>query len=164
MNLSKKIHCIKDARQYARKRMPKILFDYVDGAAGSEIAKYHNTEQLDQIRLQPRVLVNVDQRSLKKNFLGRTWNLPFGIAPMGMCNLTCPGADLMLTRASRQYQIPMALSTMSSTPLETIAEQSQGHAWFQLYVGQSQQLAFDLVERAKNSGFETLILTVMFLR
>lgn len=160
MNVAKKIHCIEDARYYASRRMPKILFDYVDGAAGSEIAKQKNTEQLDQIRLQPRVLVNVDQRKLNKPFLGKTWGLPFGIAPMGMCNLACPDADLMLVRAARHYKIPMALSTMSSTRLEVIAEQSAGHAWFQLYVGQSQQLAFDLVERAKNSGFETLILTV----
>ena len=160
MNVSKKIHCIEDARYYASRRMPKILFDYVDGAAGSELAKQKNIEQLDRIRLQPRVLVNVDQRSLNKTFLGKTWSLPFGIAPMGMCNLSCPGADLMLARASRHYKIPLALSTMSSTRLEVIAEQSAGHAWFQLYVGQSQQMAFDLLERAKNSGFETLILTV----
>ena len=160
MNVSSKIHCIEDARYYARRRMPKILFDYVDGAAGSEIAKQKNTEQLDQLRLQPRVLVNVNQRKLKKTFLGESWNLPFGIAPMGMCNLTCPGADLMLARAARHYKIPMALSTMSSTSLEVIAEQSAGHAWFQLYVGQSQQMAFELVERAKSAGFKTLVLTV----
>ena len=132
----------------------------MDGAAGKEIANRLNVEQLDQIRLQSRVLINVDQRNLKKIFQGKTWGLPFGIAPMGMCNLTCPDADLHLARAAKHYDIPMALSTMSSTSLETIAENIGKHAWFQLYVGQSQQLAFELIERAKNVGYETLILTV----
>ena len=160
MNRSKHIHCIDDAREHAKRRMPKILFDYVDGAAGREIAKQKNSEHLDQMRLQPRVLVNVNRRNLMTPFLGKNWGLPFGIAPMGMCNLTCPDADMMLARASRHYTIPMALSTMSSTRIETIAQHSAEQTWFQLYVGQSEKMAFDLVDRAMNSGIETLILTV----
>jgi L-lactate dehydrogenase (cytochrome) len=140
--------------------MPRIMFDYVDGAAGDEIANRLNCEQLDRMRLLSRVFVNVDERKISKTLFGKMWGLPFGIAPMGMCNLTWPQADLMLARAAKRFDIPMTLSTMSSTSIEKIAEAAGNHAWFQLYVGQSEEAAFELVDRAHNCGYKTLILTV----
>jgi isopentenyl diphosphate isomerase/L-lactate dehydrogenase-like FMN-dependent dehydrogenase len=80
--------------------MPKIIFDFVDGAAGSEGGKQLNQTAIDNIRLQPRVLVNIDESELSKRILGYDMGLPFGIAPMGMCNLTWPNADLTLTIGS----------------------------------------------------------------
>ncbi len=160
LSRSKRIYCVEDARCYARNRMPKMLFDYVDGAAGTESANRLNCQRLADIRLQPRVLVNVDQRRLCKTFLGREWGLPFGVAPMGMCNLSCPGADLLLAKSAKSFNMPLALSTMSSTGLEEIAERTGEHGWFQLYVGQSNEAAMDLVERAGNARYGTLILTV----
>ncbi len=157
---TKQIFCVEDARQLARRRLPKIMFDYVDGAAGSETANHLNIERINQLRLQPRVLINVDQRRLNQSLLGTDWDLPFGIAPMGMCNLTCPGADLMLARAARRLNIPLALSTMSSTSIEGVAIEAGSHCWFQLYVGQSAEAALDLVNRAAAAEYQTLILTV----
>ena len=108
----------------------------------------------------PRVLVNVENRSYQKTLFGQTWNLPFGIAPMGMCDLTWPGADAMLSRAAKQYGIPLVLSTMASSSIETTAARAGEHAWFQLYVGQSEDVAFDLVDRAETVGYTNLMLTV----
>ena len=155
-----KIFSIDDARKLARRRMPRMMFDFVDGAAGAEQAKERNRAALDQIRLQPRVLVNVDQRNLKKNFLGKLWDLPFGIAPMGMCDLAWPGADKMLAAAAAQSNIPLCLSTMASSSIEDIHQWTGGNAWFQLYVGQSEELAMELVDRAEAAGYPALILTV----
>ncbi|MGB0388949.1 MAG: alpha-hydroxy acid oxidase [Ardenticatenaceae bacterium] len=158
--MAKKIFSVDDARLLARQRIPRLMFDFIDGAAGSERAKRLNREALDQIRLQPRVLVNVDKRSLKKSFLGRLWGLPFGIAPMGMCNLAWPGTDNMLAAAAVKYDIPLALSTMGSSTIEDIHRQAGQNAWFQLYVGQSEALAMELVSRAEAAGYPVLILTV----
>lgn len=158
--MRKKIFSLSDARRLARRRLPRIIFDYVDGSAGDEITNHLNVSQLDAIRMLPRILINVEKRNLQKSLFGRTWKLPFGIAPMGMCNLTWPDADAMLARAACEYDVPICLSTMASSDIETTRERAGANAWFQLYVGQSEEVGFDLVNRALECGYENLILTV----
>ena len=140
--------------------MPKIMFDYIDGAAGAEYTCEQNNAQLDKIRLLPRVLVNTENRNLGKTLFGRNWSQPFGIAPMGMCNLTWPGADKMLAAAAVKYNIPLGLSTMASSSIEDTFERAGTNAWFQLYVGQSEEVGFEMVDRATKAGYDTLMLTV----
>lgn len=158
--MSLPIYSVDDARRFARCRMPRIVFDYIDGAAGHETAAALNRQRLEEKRLQPRVLVNVDSRSLSKTLLGRTYALPFGIAPMGMCNLSWPGADLLLANAAVRHNLPLVLSTMSSTSLESVADVVGDNGWFQLYMGQSEEQAMALVDRAATAGYQTLVLTV----
>jgi len=158
--MSNKIFSVADARKFARRRLPRMIFDFIDGSAGEERACELNVEMIEALRMLPRVLVNVENRNHQKTLFGQTWNLPFGIAPMGMCDLTWPGADAMLARAARQYGIPLGLSTMSSSSIETTAERAGEHAWFQLYVGQSEEVAYHLIERAESVGYTNLILTV----
>ena len=158
--MPKKIFNLADARRHARRRMPRMTFDYIDGSAGDERACALNVERIEALRMLPRVLINVDSRSYRKSIFGQAWDLPFGIAPMGMCDLTWPGADAMLARAARQYGIPLVLSTMASSSIETTAERAGEHAWFQLYVGQSEEVAYTLVERAETVGYSNLVLTV----
>ncbi|MDH3450031.1 MAG: alpha-hydroxy-acid oxidizing protein [Gammaproteobacteria bacterium] len=158
--MPRKIFSLADARKFARRRMPRMTFDYIDGSAGDERACALNVEAIETLRMLPRVFVNVEHRSYKKNIFGRTWDLPFGIAPMGMCDLTWPGADAMLARAAREYGMPLVLSTMASSSIETTAERAGENAWFQLYVGQSEEVAYDLVERAEKAGYTNLVLTV----
>ena len=97
---SQKIFSIKDARELSRKRLPKLVFDFIDGASGDEKLAEINSKALDQIRLEPKVLRNVEKRSLKKKVLGYEFDFPFGFAPMGMTNLSWPGADSMLAAES----------------------------------------------------------------
>jgi len=158
--MNKKLFSIADARSAAKWRMPKMIFDYIDGAAGGEISCEQNSAMLDRMRLLPRVLVNVEGRRLDKSLFGREWGLPFGIAPMGMCNLTWPGADKMLAAAAVKYRMPVCLSTMASSSIESMRQQAGENAWFQLYVGQSEEIGFDMVQRAEAAGYDTLILTV----
>jgi (S)-mandelate dehydrogenase len=158
--MSNKIFSVSDARKFARRRLPRIIFDFIDGSAGEERACELNVEMIEALRMLPRILVNVDNRNHQKALFGQTWNLPFGIAPMGMCNLTWPDADAMLARAATQYGIPLVLSTMASSSIEATAERAGENAWFQLYVGDSEEVAYHLIERAETMGYTNLILTV----
>lgn len=136
-----------------------MVFDYIDGSAGRETGAVRNREAFDAITLRPRVLKDVSQRSLASEVFGTPTERPFGIAPMGMCNLSRPGADLMLARLAAQYRVPHGVSTVASTPLEQIIEAAEGHAWFQLYFSGDGVDSFKLVERAKAAGYKTLVLT-----
>lgn len=97
---SRRIFTTGDARKLARRRLPRLVFDFIDGAAGREVAVVKNASKINAVELQPRVLENVSERHLNASFLGLDYGLPFGIAPMGMCNLIWPGADRMLARAA----------------------------------------------------------------
>ena len=156
---SQKIFSIKDARELSRKRLPKLVFDFIDGASGDEKLAEINSIALDQIRLEPKVLRNVEKRSLKKKVLGYEFNFPFGFAPMGMTNLSWPGADSMLAAESARNNIPTCVSMASTTTLEKMYELSEGHSWMQLYIFQDENFVMELLERAKNTGYEVAILT-----
>ena len=157
---SQKIFSIKDARELSRKRLPKLVFDFIDGASGDEKLAEINSRALDQIRLEPKVLRNVEKRSLKKQVLGYEFNFPFGFAPMGMTNLSWPGADSMLAAESARNNIPTCVSMASTTTLEKMYELSEGHSWMQLYIFQDENFVMELLDRAKNTGYEVAILTV----
>ncbi len=136
-----------------------MVLDALDGAAGDETASRRNLTAFKEVCLQGRVLVNVEERSLKTQLFNKEWQMPFGVAPMGMCNLFWPGADEVLARASKHHGFPLGVSTISSTSLEDMLEQSDGNAWFQLYAGESDELTQGLVSRAAAAGYDTLILT-----
>ena len=154
------IHSAEDARRLARRRLPWMVFDYIDGAAGTETGALRNRQALDAMTLRPRILRDVSDRSLATTLFGASTQRPFGIAPMGMCNLAAPGADLMLARLAARYEIPHGVSTVASTPLEAIIETAQGHAWFQIYFSGDGAGTFKLIERARVAGYQTLVLTV----
>ncbi|WP_371732517.1 alpha-hydroxy acid oxidase [Ruegeria sp. HKCCD9179] len=157
---SGQIHSSADARRIARRRLPWMVFDYMDGNAGEEHGAELNRRALQDIRLRTRVLVDVSDRSLDLPVFDHAAARPFGISPMGMCNLAAPGADLMLARLAADYKIPHGVSTVASTPLEKIIEVAEGHAWFQLYFSGDGSSAMNLVERAKTAGYRTLVLTL----
>ncbi|KPA23357.1 (S)-mandelate dehydrogenase [Shimia sp. SK013] len=154
------IHSAEDARRLAKRRLPWMVFDYIDGAAGNEMGALRNRRALDKITLRPRILKDVSARSLQVNLFDAPADRPFGIAPMGMCNLAAPGADLMLARLAARYRVPHGVSTVASTSMETLLEVAEGHAWFQLYFSGDGAGTFKLVERAIAAGYKTLVLTV----
>lgn len=160
MVAAEKIHSTEDARRLARRRLPWMVFDYIDGAAGTEQGALRNRDALDAQTLRPRILRDVSERSLTTTLFGASTKRPFGIAPMGMCNLAAPGADLMLARLAARDQVPLGVSTVASTPMEQLFEAAEGNAWFQLYFSGDGTGSFKLVDRAKAAGFETLVLTV----
>ena len=158
--MSARFHCLEDFRTAARCRLPRLMFDFIDGAAGSEFAAQSNIDVMNRLRLLPRVLVNVVERSLKTDFLGQEWRLPFGIAPMGMCDLAWAGTDRALAKAAVQHEIPLCLSIAASSSIETTQQRAGKNSWFQLYVGVSLENAWEQVQRAQDAGYKILILTV----
>jgi L-lactate dehydrogenase (cytochrome) len=154
------IHSYAEARALARRRLPWMVFDYIDGAAGEGQGEALNLAALRDMRLQPRVLVDVSDRDLSVPVFDHKSKIPFGISPMGMCNLSAPGADLMLARLAARHQIPVGVSTVASTSLETMIETAEGQAWFQLYFSGDGSGMTRLVDRAKTAGYRTLVLTL----
>lgn len=137
-----------------------MVFDYIDGAAGTETGAARNRAAFDAIEFRPRILRDVSERSLDVPLFNKTAKAPFGISPMGMCNLSGPGADFMLARLAAREHVPLGVSTVASTAMEPLIETAEGNAWFQLYFSGDGAGTFKLVERAKAAGYDTIILTV----
>jgi L-lactate dehydrogenase (cytochrome) len=157
---SRSLPSTRDARALAAQRLPRLIYDFIDGGAGDELGLASNLSDLQRVRLQPRSLAEVNSISLKTSLLGRDWDVPFGIAPMGMCDLAWPGTDHSLAALSQRHNLPLGVSTASSTSLEELLRLTGGRAWFQLYVTGSTQDALALSRRAATAGYDTLILTV----
>ena len=149
-----------DFRRAARRRIPRVAFDYLDGGSSTEIALRESVAALDRLRFLPRALVNVDRIDISRTLFGRRYAVPFGIAPIGLAGLICPGADRMLCDAAIAADMPYVLSTAATTAIETAAAASKGHAWFQLYVARDEAVADDLIDRADALGVEVLFVTV----
>ncbi|MFT0893061.1 alpha-hydroxy-acid oxidizing protein [Pseudochelatococcus sp. G4_1912] len=154
-----KAHTIGDLRNLAKRRIPRVIFDFLDGGAGNEYGLRHNTEALDKVRLRPRALVNTEEISLETDFLGKRWQAPFGIAPIGLTNLIWPGGDEIVAITAAENGIPYTLSTAGTTSIERIGAVAPG-SWFQLYVAKSEEIVDDLVRRADVAGFDALVVTV----
>lgn len=154
------IHTHNEARRLAQNRLPSLVFDYIDGAAGQEMACALNACDLAQIKLTPRVLTDVHPAGGVIPFLGQDYLVPFGIAPMGMCNLARPDADTVLAALAAEMKMPLGVSTAASTSLEKMFRASEGQAWFQLYVSGSPDQGLALAQRAAQAGYQTLVLTV----
>ena len=157
---STKIHTIDDAIRLSKKRLPKLVFDFIDGASGDDKLAEINSTALDQIRLEPKVFRNVENRNLSKKIFDFHFDYPFGFAPMGMTNLSWPDADKMIAKESAYNNIPTCVSMASSTTLEDMFTFSEGHSWMQIYIFQSEEFIMELLKRAESIGYKVLILTV----
>ena len=157
---SNKIHTIDDAIRLSKKRLPKLVFDFIDGASGDDKLAEINSTALDQIRLEPKVFRNVENRNLSKKIFDFHFDYPFGFAPMGMTNLSWPEADKMIAKESAYNNIPTCVSMASSTTLEDMFTFSEGHSWMQIYIFQSEEFIMELLKRAESIGYKVLILTV----
>ena len=158
--LGKQLFSVAEARQVAKRRLPRMMFDFIDGASGDESLRDLNSAMIDNIRLMPRVLIDISERAMSTSILGQETGLPFGIAPMGMCELSWPGADFSLAHGAAKRRIPLCVSTASSMALEQVIELAEGHAWFQLYADQSNGFVDELIDRAIAADYKVLILTV----
>ena len=157
---STKIHTIDDAIRLSKKRLPKLVFDFIDGASGDDKLAEINSTALDQIRLEPKVFRNIENRNLSKKIFDFHFDYPFGFAPMGMTNLSWPEADKMIAKESAYNNIPTCVSMASSTTLEDMFTFSEGHSWMQIYIFQSEEFIMELLKRAESIGYKVLILTV----
>lgn len=144
----------------ARKRLPRAIFDFIEGGAGSEIAVARNRSRFEQIALMPQSLRDCAAASAEVTIFGRRYAAPFGVAPMGFADLVRPGTDRALARAAQAQNIPYVLSTAATTSIETIRGIAQDNLWFQLYPGADEAIAAGLIERALKAGVTTLVVTI----
>lgn len=152
---------IADLRAAAKRRLPKALFEYVDRGAEDEVALGANRSALDTLKIRPRVLRGVASRSTGCTLFGRPMKLPVAVAPTAVAGMLWHDGDVLSARAAVAEGIPYTLSTFSVTALEKVAQGApDGRLWFQLYVLNDRDHMRSLVVRAKDAGYEALIVTV----
>ena len=151
---------IEDLRQAARKRIPKFAFEYLDSATGRELGLKTNRDALDAIGFMPSVLCGRTKAELQTKLLGQTFDLPFGIAPIGMAGMMWAGAERMLAQAAVAHNIPFSLSSVAVASPEDVAPHIGNNGWFQHYPVKSAELRRQMLPRIKAAGFHTLIITV----
>lgn len=151
---------IEDLRLAARKRIPKFAFEYLDSATGRELGLKVNRDALDAIGFMPSVLCGRTKADLQTELMGQTFDLPFGIAPVGMSGLMWAGAERMLAQAAVAHNIPFSLSSVAVASPEDVAPHIGKNGWFQHYPVKSADLRRKMLPRIKAAGFHTLIITV----
>lgn len=151
---------IEDLRKTARRRIPKFAFEYLDSATGRELGLKINRDALDRIGFMPRVLCGRTTADLKRTLMGKSYDLPFGISPVGMSGLLWAGAERMLAKAAVTSNIPYCLSSVAVASPEDVAPHMGENGWFQHYPVNSGELRRSMLERVKAAGFHTLIFTV----
>jgi isopentenyl diphosphate isomerase/L-lactate dehydrogenase-like FMN-dependent dehydrogenase len=157
---TRKYLTVDDLRARAKKRSPKIAFDYLDGGAGTESNIHRNRFGFEKITLSPEYLRDVTERSQKVTLFKHNYDAPIGISPVGLANLIWPKADTILAKMAKKRNIPYLLSAVGTTSIEEIAKIAPEQAWFQLYVPGQDHICFDLIRRAKEAGIKVLVLTV----
>jgi L-lactate dehydrogenase (cytochrome) len=159
---------VADLRRAAKRRIPRPVFDYVDGAADEEIAVAANTAAFRSWRFLPRVLAGVASADTSAPVLGVPLPVPFLLGPAGYTRMLHPDGEIGVARSALRHGLPYTLSTMASTGIEELrsgvadacSAGAGGDLWFQLYLTKNRVRAFDLVSRAADSGYSTLVVTV----
>lgn len=150
---------INDYRQLAEKRLPRQLFDYIDGGAYQEITLQENTNAFNKIYLKQRILHNVSHVDTRCTLFGQPLSMPVILAPIGLAGCYAKRGEVQALNAATQQAIPFCLSTVGICSIEELA-QTQQNFWFQLYVIKDRSYAIKLLNRAKQAGCTTLVLTV----
>jgi L-lactate dehydrogenase (cytochrome) len=152
---------IADLRAIARRRTPRAVFDYADGAADSELSLSRARAAFARVEFQPTVLKDVSTVDTSREILGARATLPFAFAPTGFTRMMNTEGERAVAGVAQQTGIPFTLSTMGTTTIEDVAQAAPGaRKWFQLYLWRDRAPAKDLVQRAAAAGYDTLMLTV----
>jgi (S)-mandelate dehydrogenase len=150
---------IEDLRRIARRRLPRSGCEYLEGGAEDELSLKRNRDVFERIAWVPRTLVGVAMPDLAVPLFGKRANMPVAIAPTGFNGLLWPQGDVALARAAATSGIPFTLSTMANSSIETLARDAPGENWFQLYPLKDPRSLDRLVDRARDAGCGTLVVT-----
>ncbi len=149
-----------DYRKIAEKRLPRFLFDYLDGGAYQELTLRDNIRDFEQLQLRQRVMVDVSNIDTSVSLFGETYGMPLGLAPVGLGGMMARRAELQAKRAADAINIPFCLSTVGICSLEEVATVSNRPFWFQLYMLKDREVVKEILQRAKNVSVKTLVFTV----
>ncbi|PMU11349.1 MULTISPECIES: FMN-dependent L-lactate dehydrogenase LldD [unclassified Pseudomonas] len=149
-----------DYREAARRKLPRFLFDYIDGGAYAEHTLRANSADLTGISLRQRILKNVETLSLETTLFDQPLSMPIILAPVGLTGMFARRGEVQAVKAAENKGIPLCLSTVSVCSIEEVSAQSQQPIWFQLYVLKDRGFMKNALERAKAAGVKNLVFTV----
>ncbi|MDR9754282.1 alpha-hydroxy acid oxidase [Pseudomonas sp. SZMC_28357] len=153
--------CIEDLRRLARKRVPRMFYDYVDGGSWTESTYRANEADFQQLHFRQRVACDISQRSTATTMVGQAVSMPVAIAPTGLTGMQHADGEILAARAAKNAGIPFTLSTMSVCSIEAVAQATQRHPfWFQLYVTRDRSFVERLIERARDANCSALVVTM----
>ncbi len=151
---------VDDLRAAARRRLPRGVFDYIDGAAEDERTLERNRAAFDRLEFRPRILRDVSRVDVSTTLLGQRLPLPLVLAPTGFTRMAHSQGELAVARAAARAGLPYTLSTLATRSIEEVAAVGDGPRWFQVYAWRDRGLVKELVERAAAAGYEAIVLTV----
>jgi len=157
-NFDRRYPSVDSLRSKAMRRVPPFAFDYLDGGCNEDVNLSRNTSELREVELRPRYLGRHVDVSLKTELFGHAYDAPFGIAPIGLQGLVWPDAPRILAEAANRHNVPFILSTVTTATIEEIAGLTEGRAWYQLYHPAESSLRDALLKRAKEAGYDVLVL------
>ena len=149
-----------DVADLARRYLPRIAYDFIDGGVDGEDGLVRNRDAFQRYRLVPRYLVDVEKRTQSTTLFGRAYASPFGISPMSISGFFRPGADLMMARAAAGCDVPYIMSSASCSSIEAAIAEAPKNTWFQVYGTCNPDITADLVSRATRLDVSVLVLTV----
>ena len=149
-----------DLRRLAKRRLPKIAYDFIEGGLEDEAGIIRNASAFEQYRLVPRYCVDVTIRDQSATVFGKTYSSPVGIAPTGLIGLFRHGGDMMLAQAAKSANVPFIMSATGTGLIEDLGRIAPEHGWFQLYVAKDRGISEDMIRRAREAGLSTLVLTL----
>lgn len=149
---------IEDLRKKAQSKIPRFAFEYLDGGCNEDVNLLRNTSELREVQLNPNYLANHSGIDMAVKLFGKTYNAPFGVAPVGLQGLIWPNSPQILAKAAYQHQVPFILSTVSTGSIEEIAQITQGEFWFQLYHPAEDKLRDDIIKRLKEVECKVLVI------
>ena len=159
-DMSAVITCVEDLRAVARKRVPRLFYDYVDSGSWSESTYRANASDLARLNFCQRVGCNVADIRMDTRILGQPVSMPVGLAPAGLAGMVHPDGEILAARAAAAFGVPYVLSTVSICSIEDLARHAAAPFWFQLYVMKDRDFIERLVERARAAGCPALVLTM----
>ena len=151
---------IKDLETLAKKRVPKMFFDYANSGSWSETTYRENITDFQKIRLRQRVAVDMSNRTLETKMVGQKVSMPVALAPTGLTGMQHADGEILAAQAAEEFGIPFTLSTMSVCSIEAVAEKTKKPFWFQLYIMRDRKFMESLIDRAKASKCSALVLTL----
>lgn len=150
---------IDDLKRMAKRKLPKIMFDFIEGGVEDEVGLRTNANAFRDLKLVPRYYVDTSKREQKSAMLGQTFSSPFGIAPTGMAGAFRKDAELFLSQAAREANIPYMMSGASNASMEDGFKLAGTNLWYQIYGAKSRAFQLDLVKRAIDLGLKTIAVT-----
>jgi L-lactate dehydrogenase (cytochrome) len=151
---------IEDLKNRARRRVPKMFFDYADSGSWTETTYRENESDFQRIKLRQRVAVNMEDRTLKTDMLGVPVVMPVALAPTGLTGMQIADGEILAAKAAEKFGVPFTLSTMSICSIEDVAANTSAPFWFQLYVMRDRGFIERLIDRAKAAKCSALVLTM----